>query len=130
MKNNIFYICFTLLIAIIIITGCTNSNSGITRLTGTQSSNSQSNGIFIKILYDEPWYATLTIDGSKKTYEGNEHTDFEVTGNPYSIDACVIKRGPSTELLTIQIIKNGQLLDEGSTSKSGGIVCIGKVIPH
>jgi len=123
MKKNLICVFLFLLIAGVVISGCSNSNAKITRLTDG-ASISQSSGMYVKIIYDEPWFGTITIDGSKTTFEGDEPTAFEITGNPSSVGACVIKKGPSKEKTTIQIIKNGQILEEDSTMTPGGVVCI------
>lgn len=94
------------------------------KATQTQSdggSGSDSSGYSVKIIAEGGWSGSIMSGGSSKSVEGEGTETFKLDGNPSIVSANAQKQGANSNELTIQIIKDGKVVKESSTSAEHGL---------
>ena len=89
----------------------------------TDGNTGNNEGTQIKVIYDGSWNGALsTGDGSSKTIEGTGNETINVTNDTTDIvSANAQKMDDSSDELKIQILKNGEVKKESSTTAQYGI---------
>jgi len=87
------------------------------------SNNGNNEGTQIKVIYDGSWSGALsTGDGSSKTIEGTGNETINVTNNTMDmVSANAQKMDGGSGELKIQLLKNGEVKKESSTTAQYGI---------
>lgn len=75
----------------------------------------------VKISYDGEWSGSIGGDGSMRTVDGSGTETFTIKGNPYIVSANAQKKDSGSGTLTIQILKNGEVIKEATTNAGYGL---------
>lgn len=95
----------------------------IVAVATTDGNTGNNEGTQIKVIYDGSWNGALsTGDGSSKTIEGTGNETINVTNDTTDIvSANAQKMDDSSDELKIQLLKNGEVKKESSTTAQYGI---------
>ena len=86
-------------------------------------------GIQIKITYPGSWSASIGDTDTSNHYEGTGDKTFDVDESDYDvIAAAVSKKDSNSNKLKVEIIKNGEVVDQESTTKDYGTVSVSTII--
>jgi hypothetical protein len=78
----------------------------------------------IRISYDGKWTGTVGGEGSMRTVQGSGTKTFPVKGDPFVVTANAQKRDGGSGTLTIQILKNGEVIKEATTDAEYGMASV------
>lgn len=67
------------------------------------------------------WSGSIAADGSSRSVDGSGEETFEVDGDPMSISANAQKQDDSSDELVIQILQDGEVVSEQSTTAEYGV---------
>ncbi|RAP43432.1 hypothetical protein [uncultured Methanosphaera sp.] len=94
---------------------------------GTPDQNtSNATGTQVKIIYDGSWSGSINNGDGSSTYSGDGNETINVTNSSdYSIvSAAIQKQGGNSRELKVQIIRNGEIKKEQSTTAEYGVVSV------
>jgi len=75
----------------------------------------------VRIEYDGEWQGSVSTGGSTRSIEGSETKTIGIDGSPDVISTNAQKMDDSSQELTIQIIRNGEVVKQTSTTAEYGI---------
>jgi len=78
-------------------------------------------GVKVRIIYPGSWQGAVGDLGSITSVQGSGTTDYPFTDNPKIISANAQKKDDSSSALTIQIIQDGNIIKQASTTASYGV---------
>lgn len=78
-------------------------------------------GIKVRIIYSGSWQGAVGDLGSITSVEGYGTTDYPLAGNPQIVSANAQKKDGSSNSLIIQIIQDGNIIKQASTTASYGV---------
>lgn len=88
----------------------------------SDSGESSSSSISVKVIYDGEWQGSISADGSVRSVQGSGTKTLDVKGSPSVVSANAQKKAAASgEKLTIQILKDGEVLKESSTTADYGM---------
>jgi hypothetical protein len=97
------------------------SEDGI-QSSGGDTSNSASEGAFeVRVVYSGQWQGSISVGGSARSVEGSGDETIPLDGNPSVISANAQKNAADSEELTVQILKDGEVVKETSTTAEYGV---------
>jgi len=107
----------------------TSAEYGVVQVTsdgGVQTESDDDSGTSettfeVRISYSGEWQGSLGEDGSIQSVDGSGTRTFTVDGEPSVISANAQKQDDSSETLTVQILKDGEVVKEASTSAEYGV---------
>lgn len=112
-------------IGILIIGALTGGGSPDKNTATTSSSNNNNNstaesGSYIKITYSGSWSGALSTGGSTKSISGSgeEKIDIKESG---MVSVNAQKQDASSRELTVQIVKDGKIVEEATTDAEYGV---------
>jgi hypothetical protein len=124
--KKIALLIIPILVLVIFASGCTSSNTTSTD-TGdndyTSTSNSDSGNTIIKIITNEEWSGSVGADSNTRSIDGTGNHQ-ENMGSVNIVSASIQKQTNSTGMLKVQIVKNGEVIKEESTTAEYGVVTI------
>lgn len=92
------------------------------RPTQTEAPTTASSPDFqVRVSYDGEWSGTIGGDGSSRSVDGSGTETFDVQGDPFIVSANAQKRDEGTGTLTVQILKNGEVIAQRTTSARYGV---------
>jgi hypothetical protein len=89
--------------------------------TTTSTTTSEQSPFIIKIQYSGEWQGSITTVDSSRSIDGTGTTTFEVDGDVSTISANAQKSADNDQELTIQILQDGNVLEESSTTSEFGL---------
>ena len=103
--------------------GLSSENTATT--ISDNSSNSNQSIVQVKIITDGSWSATVDNGTAQSSYEGEGEKTIDI-GNPkdYIISAFVEPLSEDSSELTIQILKEGKVIEESSEAGDYGVVSV------
>lgn len=95
-----------------------------TNVSTDSNQNPAASGYQVKIITDDSWSGSIgSIDSSSYDGVGNDTIDVKnVESNIVSL--AIQKNGGGSALLEVQILKDGQVVKEGSTTAAYGLVTL------
>lgn len=75
----------------------------------------------VRIKYDGEWSGSIGGDGSVRSVDGSGTKTFDIQGDPFIVSANAQKQDDSSEKLTVQILKDGEVIAQRSTSSAYGV---------
>jgi len=108
----------------------TTSSYGLAQVTseddenigsGSESAETASSSFSIKVIYKGDWQGSITADSSSRSVDGSGDQTISIEGSPDIISANAQKNDDSSGELTIQIIRDGEVIAEASTTASYGV---------
>lgn len=105
----------------------TSAEYGMAQVSYSSLSGNSSNkksGYVVKISYDGKWSGAVGGDGSTRTVEGSGTKKFPIKGDPFAISGNAQKRDGGAGKLTIQVLNDGKVIKESSTSAEYGMAMV------
>lgn len=113
----------------------TSAEYGVAQVTseggtgdGSDDSNSDESGsetaFSVRVQYSGSWQGTIGTGGSTRTVDGSGTESFDIEGSPDIISANAQKEDDSSDELIVQILEDGDVVEESSTSAEFGMVQI------
>lgn len=109
----------------------TTASYGVAQVTSEDGTNSggdsgsdsdESSTTFeVRVQYDGEWQGAISSGGSSRSVQGSGPETFEIEGSPDVISANAQKKDDSSDELTIQILEDGEVVEETSTTASYGV---------
>jgi hypothetical protein len=99
------------------------SYSALEGLDGTSDESKQS-PYSVRISYDGEWSGAVSGEGSIRSVQGEGTKTFQIKGEPFVVSANAQKRDGGSGTLTVQILKNGEVIKESSTDAEYGIASV------
>ncbi|WP_143823805.1 DUF6517 family protein [Halosegnis longus] len=75
----------------------------------------------VRIQYTGEWSGSIGGDGSVRSVDGSGEQTFDIEGDSFIVSANAQKQDDSSDTLTVQILENGEVIAERSTSAEYGI---------
>ena len=130
MKKIAVYLTAILLL-VVFASGCTSNNNSTGNTSSNQNSstmqnnsNTQNNSnVTVQINADSSWTGTLAYNGGTQVINGNGNATYNLGSNPGSI-SITLRKTSDNGTLSVQIIKNGNVVVNQSTSGSQGNINI------
>lgn len=98
-----------------------DSGSDSSESDSSEEEDSSSGAYTVRVQYDGEWSGSIAADGSSRSVDGSGEETFEIDGDPTSISANAQKQDDSREELTIQILQDGEVVAEQSTTAEYGV---------
>jgi hypothetical protein len=127
--KKIALLIIPLLILVVLISGCTSSNTTSTNTGSNYSTSSSSSGgsssgnVVVKIITNEEWSGSVGADSNTRSIDGTGNHQ-ENMGSADIVSAVIQKETNSTGMLRVQILKDGQVIKEESTTAEYGVVSV------
>ena len=110
-----------MVIGMVLMSGCTSSKSSVPS-TSSSGSVSQQTGYQVRVIYSGSWLGSYGHGTSTKTISGTGTKTYDVP-NPESVVMIdVMKRDDSSQRLTAEILKNGNVVKSDFTEEPHGNV--------
>jgi hypothetical protein len=97
------------------------SEDGVQTDTGGGSGSSSQSTFEVRIQYDGEWTGSIGGGGSIRSVSGSGTEVFSISGDPSVISASGQKQDDSSGTLTVQILEDGEVVKETSTSAEYGV---------
>jgi hypothetical protein len=72
----------------------------------------------------DKWSGSITGDANVTKWEGDGDANYSVTGAEMSLSANIKKATNSTNLLQVDILKDGKIVDSSKTNSSYGVILL------
>jgi hypothetical protein len=107
----------------------TSAEYGVAQVTSEDGIQTASDGgsgsaestFEVRISYSGEWQASIGQGGSIRSVDGSGTETFTVDGEPSVISANAQKQDDSSDTLTVQILEDGAVVEETSTSAEYGV---------
>lgn len=99
-----------------------NDDTSVDTSNDDKESETSYSGYQVKVIYDGSWSGAAGGTDSINSYDGTGDETIDLGDVPYGIvSANAQKQDGSSDKLTIQILKDGKVVKEGSTSAAYGV---------
>ena len=105
-----------------------NTSPATTTSNSQDTSNSQAKGVQIHIIYDGEWQGAMGSGGSTKTISGSGEDTLTIDDPDYVVSANAQKMDGGSGKLTIQIVKDGKVVEETDTDAEYGVASVSATI--
>ena len=102
MKKNASIVFIGLLILVVFVSGCTNSNN--------TTSNQSSKNVIIQITSNSQWNGTLTYNGIDYNINGSKNKNYNLGNNPGVVN-IYLKKNNDTGNLTVQLLQGTNIIE-------------------
>lgn len=99
------------------------SYSALEGLDGIDDESKQS-PYSVRISYEGEWSGAISGEGTIRSVQGEGTKTFQIQGEPVVVSANAQKRDGGSGTLTVQILKNGEVIKESSTDAEYGIASV------
>jgi hypothetical protein len=100
------------------------TDTGTSNVDNTNPSgeaSTQQTGHAVRIQYSGDWQGSIATGGQSRSVEGSGTTTYDISGDPFVISANAQKMDGGGGTLTVQILEDGEVVSETSTSASYGV---------
>lgn len=98
------------------------SEDGIDGSDSSDGGDGESEASFsVRVQYSGEWQGSIAEDGSSRSVQGTGTKTIEIEGSPDTISANAQKQDDSSDELVIQILKDGEVVEETSTTAEYGV---------
>lgn len=130
---SIIGVCCIGILIIAAIGGGLSSDKNTSPATTDTSSNNSNNddtakGVQIHIIYDGDWQGAMGSGSSTKTISGTGETTLDVDDPDFVVSANAQKMDGGSGKLTIQILKDGKVIEETDTDSEYGVASVSATI--
>jgi len=101
--------------------GISDSSGDSDSQSGSQSESESEPTYQVEISYSGEWQGSIASGGSSRSVQGSGSDTIEIEGSPDIISANAQKQDDSSDELTIQILQDGEVVKESSTSAEYGV---------
>lgn len=103
----------------------TGASYGVAQVTSEDGSNSTGDSggssFQIRVQYDGQWQGSVGTGGSTRSIDGNSSNTIDIEGAPTTIAVNAQKQDDGSGKLTVQILKDGEVVKEASTTAEYGV---------
>ena len=85
-------------------------------------------GVKVKINYDGEWSGALVTGGSSKSISGSGEDTIDIDSSTHVISANAQKQDGSSGKLSIQIVKDGKVVEESDTDAEYGVASVSATV--
>ena len=129
---SIIVVCCIGVLIIAIIGGGLSSDKNTAPTTKDTTNNAnntaQAKGVQIHIMSNGEWSGSIGDAGSQSSYDGSGEDTVDL-GNAKSVVSAVIqKKTADSSELKVEILKDGKVLKEGSTTAEYGVVTVSTTV--
>jgi hypothetical protein len=80
--------------------------------------------ISVRIEYEGEWSGAVGSEGSTRSVDGSGPEEIELEGDPSVVSANAQKQDDSADELTVQILQDGEIIAEESTTAAYGVASV------
>ena len=130
---SILIVCCVGILIVAMIGGGLSSDKNTAPTTTDNSNNDdtakeQAKGVQIHIIYDGDWQGAMGSGSSTKTISGTGETTLDVDDPDFVVSANAQKMDGGSGKLTIQILKDGKVIEETDTDSEYGVASVSATI--
>lgn len=87
-------------------------------------SGSEQSPYSVRVAYDGEWHGSVSTGGSSRSIQGTGEQTVDVAGDPTVVSASVQKRDGGGRKLTVQVLRDGEVVKKASTTAEYGVVSV------
>lgn len=87
----------------------------------TEAPESSGDGYQVRISYDGEWSGAIGKEGTTRSVDGSGTETFDIEGDPFIVSGNAQKQDAGSGELTIQILEDGEVISEQSTTAEYGV---------
>ena len=88
----------------------------------------QAKGVQVHIISDGSWSGSIGDAGSQSTYDGDGEKTIDLPDAKSVVSAAIQKKSDDSSELKVEILKDGKVIKDGSTSGQYGVVTVSTTI--
>ncbi|WP_295608240.1 hypothetical protein [Methanobrevibacter sp.] len=118
-------VCCVLLIIFAVVGGFGSTDKNTSSDTSSSGTVEDTPALQLKITTDGSWSGSVLVGGSSKSIDGSGSQTIDLDGDSWDmVSATIQKQGGDNGDLTVQIIKDGNVAKEESTTAAYGVVSV------
>lgn len=122
---SILGVCCILIIIVAVLGGFGSSDVNTSSSSSSDSSQADVPALQLKVITDGEWDGSVLVGSTSKSIDGSGTETIALDGSSFDmVSATIQKKSGGSDDLTVQIIKNGEVKKEESTSAEYGVVSI------
>ncbi len=123
---SIIVVCCLGLIIIALITGggTPDANTDASVSDSNVDTADQATGVQVRVIYDGKWQGAVGDTSSMNSVSGSGEETIDLDDDAYIVSANAQKQDGSSKTLTIQILKDGNVIEESSTDSAYGVASV------
>ena len=127
---SIIAVCCIGIFIVAVIGGGLSSDKNTSPKTNDSSDDTveQPKGVQVKIITDGSWSGSIGDAGSQSTHDGSGEDTIDLPDANSVVSAAIQKKSADSSELKVQILKDGKVLKEGSTTGEYGMVTVSTTI--
>lgn len=126
---SIIAVCCVGIFIIAMITGGLSQDKNTAKTaSNTSSNNNVAKGVQVHIIYDGSWQGAMASGGSTKSISGSGETTLDIDKPDYVVSANAQKMDGGSGKLTIQILKDGKVVEETDTDAEYGVASVSATV--
>lgn len=125
---SIIVVCCVGLLIVAMIGGGLSSDKNTSTKSNSADTSSQATGKQIKIIYGGEWSGAAGDASSINSISGSGDETIDLADDARIISANAQKQDASSDTLTIQILKDGKVVKEASTSAEYGVAQVAATV--
>lgn len=106
----------------------TTDNNNNNNSNNDDTTKEQAKGVQVHIIYDGEWQGAMSNGGSSKTISGSGETTLDVDDPDFVVSANAQKMDGGSGTLSIEILKDGKVIEETSTDADYGVASVSGTI--
>lgn len=110
-----------LLIAVLGGGGTSDKNTATKTDDSSKTADEQVKGVQVKVIYSGEWSGAAGDTSSMNSISGSGEETIDLDDDAYIVSANAQKKDASSDTLTIQILKDGKVVEESSTDAEYGV---------
>ena len=88
----------------------------------------QPKGVQVHVITDGEWSGSIGDTSSQSTYDGTGEDTIDIKDAQTVVSAVIQKKGGDSSELKVEILKDGKVIKDGSTSGEYGVVTVSTTI--
>ena len=123
---SIIAVCCVAVFILAMIGGGTtpDKNTATTTDDSTNDTVEQPKGVQVHIISDGSWSGSIGDLGGQSTYDGSDEDTIDLGDAESVVSAAIQKQTGDSSELKVEIIKDGKVIKEGSTTAEYGVVSV------
>ncbi len=110
-----------LLIAMLGVGGTSDKNTATKTDDSSNAADEQVKGVQVKVIYSGDWSGAAGDTNSMNSISGSGEETIDLDDDAYIVSANAQKQDSGSDTLTIQILKDGKVVEESSTDAAYGV---------
>ena len=105
-----------------------NTSSPAKDNNNANNNDAAQKGVKVKINYDGEWSGALGSGGSTKSISGSGEDTIDIDSSTHVVSANAQKKDGSSGKLSIQIVKDGKVVEESDTDAEYGVASVSATV--